>query len=71
MDGGFARVVEGDGGHEVVADVRADDVVEEVRVDESEIAVDGGGCAARECPGAVGVVGEGGIGVLEECYCDC
>lgn len=64
-------MVEGDCGHEVVADVRADDVVEEVRVDEAEVAVDGCGGAAGEGPGAVVVVGHAGVGVLEEGYCDC
>lgn len=64
-------MVERDSGHEMMADVRADDVVEEMRVDEAEVAVDGGGCAACECPGCGGVVGEGGVGVLEEGYCYC
>ena len=63
-------MVKGDCGDEVVADVGTDDVVEEVRVDESEVAVDGGSCAAREGPGAVGVVGHGGVGVLKEGNCD-
>jgi hypothetical protein len=64
-------VVKGDCRHEVVADVCSDDVVEEVSVDESKIAVDGCGGATRECPGAVVVMGHGGVGVLEEgnCYC--
>jgi len=63
---GLAGVVEGDGGDEVVAHVRADDVVEEVRVDEAEVAVNGCGGAAREGPGVVVVVGERAVGVLEE-----
>jgi hypothetical protein len=66
VEAGFAGVVEGDGGHEVVADVGADDVVEEVGVDEAEVAVDGCGGAAGEGPGCVAVVGHGGVGVLEE-----
>lgn len=71
MHTGFAGVVEGDRGDEVVADVCADDIVEEVRIDESEIAVDGCGCATGECPGFVVVVRHGCVGVLEEGDCDC
>jgi len=37
--GGFAGVVEGDGGDEVVADVGTDDIVEEVGVDEAQVPV--------------------------------
>ncbi len=59
-------MVEGDGRDEVVADVGADDVVEEMGVNEAEIAVNGCGCATGEGPGFVVVVGHGGIGVLEE-----
>jgi len=59
-------VVEGDGGDEVVADVCADYVVEEVRVDEAEVAVDGCGGAAGEGPGAVVVVRHAAVSVLEE-----
>lgn len=60
-------MVERDGGYEMMADVGADDVVEEMGVYEAEVAVDCGGCAAGEGPFVVGVVGEGGVGVLEEC----
>lgn len=63
---GFSSVVEGDGGDEVVQNVRADDVVEEVGVDESEVAVNGGSGTTGEGPGAVVVVREGAVGVLEE-----
>jgi hypothetical protein len=63
-------VVEGDRGNEMVADMGADDVVEEVSVDEAEVAVDGGGCAAGKGPGLVVIVRHGSIGVLEESYCD-
>jgi len=66
VDGGFAGVVEGDRGHEVVADVGADDVVEEMRVDEAEITIDGCGCAASESPGFGVVMWHACIGVLEE-----
>jgi hypothetical protein len=67
---GLAGVVEGNGGNEVVADVGADDVVEEVSVDEAEITVDGGGCAAGKGPGLVVIVGHASIGVLKEGYCN-
>ena len=50
MDGGFAGVIEGDRGDEVVADVGADDVVEEMCIDESEITIDGSSGAASERP---------------------
>ena len=63
---GLAGVVEGDGGDQVVADVRADDVVEEVGVDEAQVAINGGGRAARERPRLVVVVRHAGVGVLEE-----
>jgi len=69
--GGFAGVVEWDGGDVVVQDVGLDDVVEEVRADGPEVAVDCGGGAAGEGPCFAGVVREGGVGVLEECDCDC
>ena len=63
-------MIEGDCGDEVVAHVCADDVVEEVRVDEPEVAIDGCCCSASEGPGAVVVVGHGCVGVLEEGDCD-
>lgn len=62
----FAGVVERNGGYEVMADVGANDVVEEMGVDESEITIDGGSCTASKGPGVVGVVGHGSIGVLQE-----
>lgn len=64
--GGLAGVVEWDGGDEVVENVSANDVVEEVGVDETEVTVDGGGSSASEVPGVVVVVWEGSVGVLEE-----
>ena len=64
-------MVEGDSGYEVMADVCADDIVEEVGVDESEVAVNGCGCSASECPCFVVVVGHGCVGVLEEGDCNC
>lgn len=62
-------MVEGDGGDEVVADVCADDVVEEMRIDEAEIAINGCGCAASESPGFGVVMWHACIGVLEESDC--
>lgn len=69
--GCFVGVVEGDGGDVVVEDVGLDDAVEDVAADEAEFAVDGGGGAAGEVPGFTGVVGEGGVGVLEVGNGDC
>ena len=63
---GLAGVVEGDGGDKVVADMGADDVVEEVRVNETQIAINGGRGATRECPSFVVVVRHAGICVLKE-----
>lgn len=68
---GLTSVVEGDGGDEVVADVGANDVVEEMSVDETEISVDCGSCSASEVPCAGVVVGHGCVGVLEECDGNC
>ena len=64
-------MVEGDCRDEVVADVGADDVVEEVGVDEAEVAVDCCCGSAGEGPGFVVVVRHACVGVLEEgnCYC--
>ena len=59
-------MVEGDCGDEVVADVRADYVVEEMGVDEAEVTVDGCGGAAGKGPGLVVVMRHAAIGVLKE-----
>lgn len=59
-------MVEGDRGHQVVADVCTDDIVEEMCVDEPEIAIDGSSCAASECPRFVVVMRHRCVGVLEE-----
>lgn len=69
--GGLAGVVEGDGGDVVVQDVCLDDVVEDVWADGPEVAVDCGGGTTGEGPCLAGVVGESGVGVLEEGDCDC
>jgi hypothetical protein len=41
-----------------------------VGVDEAEVAVNGGGCAACEGPGLVVVVRHAGVSVLEEGDCN-
>lgn len=64
--GGFVGIVPGHAVEEVVDDVGFDDSVHEVAADEAEVTVDGCGGAAGEVPGCGVVVGEGGIGVLEE-----
>jgi hypothetical protein len=64
-------MIKWDSGHEMMADVGADDVVEEMSVDETEVAVDSGGSTAGEGPGVIAVVGEGAVGVLEEGNCHC
>lgn len=66
VDGGFSGVVEGNRGNEMVADVGANDVVEEMSVNEAEIAVDGGSGTTGEGPCLVVVVRHAGVGVLEE-----
>ena len=67
----FVGVVEWDGGDVVVKDVGLDDAVKDVAADEAKFAVDGGGGAADVGPGLAGVVGQGGVGVLEEGDRDC
>lgn len=69
--GGFVGVVEGDGGDVVVENVGLDDAVEDLAADEAKLAVDGGGGATSEVPGLAGVVGKGGVGVLEVGDGDC
>jgi hypothetical protein len=50
----------------VVQHVRLDDAVEELPADEAELAVDGGGRAARVRPGLGLVVRQGRVRVLQE-----
>ena len=69
--GGLVAVPEGQFGKVVVDDVGFDDAVHKVAADEAEFAVDCGGGAAGEGPGCWVVVGEGGVGVLEEGYPYC
>jgi hypothetical protein len=68
LDGiaGFVGVVERDVADVVVQHVGLDDAVEDVAADEAEVAVDGGRSAAGEVPDFRLVVGESGVGVLEE-----
>lgn len=68
---GLAGVVERNCGDEMMADVRADDVVEEVGIDETEVTINGGCRTTSEGPGLVVVVRHGCVGVLEEGNCDC
>ena len=69
--GGLVGVVEGNGGDVVVEDVGLDDAVEDLAADEAELAVNGCGGTTGEVPGLAGVVGEGGVGVLEVGDGDC
>jgi hypothetical protein len=69
--GGLVGVVEGNGADVVVQDVRLDDAVQERAADEAELAVDSRGGAAGVGPGLSVVVGERGVGVLEEGDGDC
>lgn len=67
LDGlaGLVCVVEGDGADVVVEDMGFDDTVEKRPADEAEFTVDGRRGAAGEGPCLGGVVGDGGVGVLE------
>ena len=69
--GGLVGVVEGDGGDVVVQDMGFHNAVQQLAADEAEFAVDGCGGAAGVGPGGGGVVGEAGVGVLEEGDGDC
>lgn len=69
--GSLVGVVEGNGGDVVVEDVGLDDAVEDLAADEAELAVNGCGGTTGEVPGLAGVVGEGGVGVLEVGDGDC
>jgi hypothetical protein len=73
LDGlaGLVGVVEGDVADIVVQDVGLDDAVEDVTADEAEVTVDGGSGAAGKAPHLGLVVGEGGVGVLQEGNGDC
>jgi hypothetical protein len=68
LDGvaGLVGVVEGDVADVVVQHVGLNDAVEDVAADEAEVTVDGCSGATSEVPDFGLVVGEGGIGVLEE-----
>ena len=64
--GGLVGVVEGDGGDVVVKNVGLDDTVEEMTSDEAKLTVDGSSGTTSVGPGVGVVVGEGGVGVLQE-----
>lgn len=64
--GGLIGVVEGDVADIVVQNVGLNDTVEDVTADETEVTIDGGGGSTGEVPDLGLVVGEGGVGVLEE-----
>jgi hypothetical protein len=49
----------------VVQHERLDGAVEQVPADEAKLAVNGGGGAADEVPFLLGIVGQGGISVLQ------
>lgn len=64
--GGLIGVVEGDVADIVVQDVGLNDTVEDVAADETEVTIDGGSGSTGEVPDLGLVVGESGVGVLEE-----
>jgi len=49
-------MVERNSRHEMMADMGADDLMEEMSVNETKVPVDRGCGAASECPGAITVV---------------
>lgn len=63
--GGLVRVVEGDGGNEVVSNVGLNDAVKEVTANEAEFTVNSSGGSTNEIPGLRMIMGQGGVGVLE------
>lgn len=68
LDGfsGLSGIVERNSGEVVVTDVGFDDVVEEELADEPELSVNGGTCTTGKGPFRVFVMGQGGVGVLQE-----
>ena len=62
----LTSVVEGNSADVVVKDVRLDDVVEEVRTNWPEVAVDGRSGTTGEGPGVGSVVGKRRVSVLKE-----
>lgn len=63
--GSFVGMVEGDSGNVVVENVSFDDAVEESAANETEFAIDGCGSSTDIGPAAGGVVGKGGVRMLE------
>lgn len=69
--GCFLRMIKRDGGYKVVDDMGSHDVVEEMCVDESEIAIDGGCSTTDKGPLRMGVMRKSAIRMLEKGYEDC
>ena len=63
---GLIGVVKGDGGDEMVKDVRFDDAMHEIAADESKFTIDCGGCTTCEIPRARLIVRKGWVSVLKE-----
>lgn len=68
LDGlcGFLCMVEWDRGHKMVKHMGPHNVVEEMRVDEPKVTIDGGCSASGKCPLRMGEVWESAVGVLKE-----
>lgn len=64
--GGLVGVVEGNGGDVVMKDVGLNDAVKEGASDEAKLAVDGSSGTTSVGPGVGVVVGQGGVGMLQE-----
>jgi hypothetical protein len=71
VDRSLLSVVEWNGRDEMMADVRADNVVEQVGVDEAKITINGCSGTAGKRPCGVGVMGKASVSVLEESDGDC
>lgn len=68
LDGlaGLIGVVEGDGADIVVKNMGFNDAMEDVATDEAKVTINGSSSSTGEVPRLGLVVGEGGVGVLEE-----
>lgn len=64
MDRGLASVVKRNGRDQVMANVGANNVVEEMGINETEITIDCRSRSTRKCPLVVAVMWERSIGVL-------
>lgn len=63
---GLVGVVEWDAADIVVQDVCLDDAMEEMAADEAKLTVDSRSGTANKVPRIGGVMGQGGVGVLQE-----